>query len=63
MSGEQASEQERQELEELKRQMGTSNVAPFDTLGFGRRFVEIISRIGNVRKRRPTPTKKKNKQV
>ena len=63
MSAEQLTNEERQCLEELKRQLDTSAVAPPDTLGFGRRFVEIISRIGDVRKRKRTPTKKKKKQV
>ena len=39
----------RQALQELKGQLGDCNVAPPDSLGFGRRFAEIISRLGNVK--------------
>jgi hypothetical protein len=63
MSAEQLTDEDRQELEELKSQLGTCNVAPPDTLGFGRRFAEILSRIGNPMERNRTPTKKKKKQV
>jgi hypothetical protein len=54
---------ERRELEELKGQLGTCNVAPVNTLGFGRRFAEILSRIGNPMEPKRTPADKKNKQV
>jgi len=54
---------ERRELEELKGQLGTCNVAPVNTLGFGRRFAEILSRIGNPMEPKLTPADKKNKQV
>ena len=36
MSGQQQADEDRQELEELKGQLGTRNVAPPDSLGFGR---------------------------
>jgi hypothetical protein len=63
MSAEQLINEERQRLEELKRQLDTSAVAPPDTLGFGRRFAEIISRLGNPMERKRKPADKKNKQV
>ena len=63
MSAEQLTNEERQCLEELKRQLDTSAVAPPDTLGFGRRFAEIISRMGDLKKPKPARSKKKNKQV
>jgi hypothetical protein len=63
MSAEQLTDEDRQELEELKSQLGTCNVAPPNTLGFGRRFAEILSRLRDVRKRRPTSFKKKKKPV
>jgi hypothetical protein len=63
MSAEQLTDEDRQELEELKGQLGTCNVAPVNTLGFGRRFAEILSRIGNPMEPKRTPADKKNKQV
>jgi hypothetical protein len=62
MSGQQQADEDRQELEELKGQLGTCNVAPPDSLGFGRRFAEIISRIGEVKKAKPARPKKKKVQ-
>jgi hypothetical protein len=62
-AGEQQTDEDRRELEELKRQLGTFNVAPPNFLGFGTRFAEILSRIGNPVERKRTPTKKKKKQV
>jgi hypothetical protein len=59
MSGQQQADEDRQELEELKGQLGTCNVAPPDSLGFGRRFAEIISRIGEVKKAKPVRPKRK----
>jgi hypothetical protein len=59
MSREQQVDERREELEELKGQLGTCNVAPPDTLGFGRRFAEIVSRIGDVKKPKPARPKKK----
>jgi hypothetical protein len=63
MNRSQESHHECRELEELKRQLGTCNVAPVNTLAFGRRFAEILSRIGNPMERKRIPTKNKKKQV
>ena len=59
MIGNEETEQERHELEELKGQLGTCNVAPPDTLGFGKRFAEIISRLSDVTESKRTSAKKK----
>jgi hypothetical protein len=44
MNRSQESHHECRELEELKRQLGTCNVAPVNTLAFGRRFAEILNK-------------------